>query len=98
MVPFFSPTGLVTTFPTAHCGCERNLHEILSPAHPFSLLDVCMQLVHAPHQCKIGVGQINMRKVDGWRTLATNPIDQQIDLAAGRWIGIYRPPNEMKRL
>jgi len=27
-------------------------------------------------------GQINMRKVDGWQTLATNPIDRQIDLAA----------------
>jgi hypothetical protein len=27
-------------------------------------------------------GQINMRKVNGWQTLATNPIDQQIDLAA----------------
>src|SRR5438094_3574370 len=27
-------------------------------------------------------GQINMRKVDGWQTLATKPIDQQIDLAA----------------
>src|SRR6266704_1813778 len=27
-------------------------------------------------------GQIVMRKVDGWQTLATNPIDQQIDLAA----------------
>jgi putative transposase len=27
-------------------------------------------------------GQINMRKVDGWQTLATNPIDQSIDLAA----------------
>ena len=27
-------------------------------------------------------GQINMRKVDGWRTLATKPIDQPIDLAA----------------
>jgi putative transposase len=30
-------------------------------------------------------GQINMRKIDGWRTLATKPtkpIDQQIDLAA----------------
>ena len=27
-------------------------------------------------------GQINMRKVDGWQSLATNPIDQQIDLAA----------------
>jgi len=26
--------------------------------------------------------QINMRKVDGWQTLASNPIDQQIDLAA----------------
>jgi len=27
-------------------------------------------------------GQINMRKVDGWKTLATKPIDQQFDLAA----------------
>src|SRR6266542_2614974 len=27
-------------------------------------------------------GQINMRKVDGWKTLATKPVDQPIDLAA----------------
>jgi putative transposase len=27
-------------------------------------------------------GQINMRKVDGWQTLATKSIDQQFDLAA----------------
>jgi putative transposase len=27
-------------------------------------------------------GQINMRKVDGWQTLATTPLDQPIDLAA----------------
>jgi len=27
-------------------------------------------------------GQINMRKVDGWQTLATNSLDQPIDLAA----------------
>ena len=27
-------------------------------------------------------GQISMRKVDGWQTLATQPIDQPIDLAA----------------
>jgi putative transposase len=27
-------------------------------------------------------GQINMRKVDGWKTLATKPIDEPIDLAA----------------
>jgi len=27
-------------------------------------------------------GQISMRKVDGWQTLATKPIDQPIDLAA----------------
>jgi hypothetical protein len=26
-------------------------------------------------------GQINMRKVDGWQTLATKHIDQPIDLA-----------------
>src|SRR6202521_6176068 len=27
-------------------------------------------------------GQINMRKIDGWQTLNTKPIDQQFDLAA----------------
>jgi len=27
-------------------------------------------------------GQINMRKIDGWQTLATRTIDQPIDLAA----------------
>jgi len=27
-------------------------------------------------------GQISMRKIDGWRTLSTKPLDQQIDLAA----------------
>jgi putative transposase len=27
-------------------------------------------------------GQISMRKVDGWQTLAAKPIDQPIDLAA----------------
>jgi hypothetical protein len=27
-------------------------------------------------------GQINMRNVDGWQTLATTPLDQLIDLAA----------------
>jgi len=27
-------------------------------------------------------GQINMRKVDGWQTLATKPLDEQLDLVA----------------
>jgi len=27
-------------------------------------------------------GQISMRKIDGWLTLPTKPLDQQIDLAA----------------
>jgi putative transposase len=30
----------------------------------------------------LAAGQISMRKVDGWQTLATKPIDQPIDLAA----------------
>ena len=30
----------------------------------------------------LAFGQINMRKVDGWRTLARKSIDQAIDLAA----------------
>ena len=27
-------------------------------------------------------GQLIMRKIDGWQTLATTPVDQQVDLAA----------------
>jgi hypothetical protein len=27
-------------------------------------------------------GQINMRRVDGWKTISTKPIDQQFDLSA----------------
>jgi hypothetical protein len=39
------------------------------------------------HRCDVvpgalASGQINMRKMDGWQTLATKPIDQPIDLAA----------------
>jgi transposase-like protein len=30
----------------------------------------------------VASGQINMRKVDGWQTLATKPLGQQFDLAA----------------
>jgi len=30
----------------------------------------------------VASGQISMRKIDGWRTLSTKPLDQQIDLAA----------------
>ena len=30
----------------------------------------------------LATGQINMRKVDGWETLAALPSDQPIDLAA----------------
>jgi Transposase, Mutator family len=45
-------------------------------------------------------GQINMRKVDGWQTLATKPIDQPIDLAAWSttinlpkaWFLLFRRP------
>jgi len=31
---------------------------------------------------QLASGQISMRKVDGWQTLSTKPIDQPIDLAA----------------
>jgi putative transposase len=40
--------------------------------------DTAAMLFWAPLVC----GQINMRKVDGWETLATSAIDQPIDLAA----------------
>jgi hypothetical protein len=40
--------------------------------------DTAAMLFWAP----LASGQINMRKVDGWQTLATKPIAQSIDLAA----------------
>ena len=40
--------------------------------------DTAAMLFWAP----LASGQINMRKVDGWQTLATKPIDRPIDLAA----------------
>jgi transposase-like protein len=40
--------------------------------------DTAAMLFWAP----LASGQINMRKVDGWQTLAAKPIDQPIDLAA----------------
>ena len=40
--------------------------------------DTAAMLFWAP----LASGQINMRKVDGWQTLATTPIAQPIDLAA----------------
>jgi hypothetical protein len=35
----------------------------------------------APHE-PFGASNGSMRKIDGWKTLATKPIDQPIDLAA----------------
>ena len=35
-----------------------------------------------PFWALLASGQITMRKVDGWQTLATKPSDQPIDLAA----------------
>jgi putative transposase len=38
--------------------------------------------VSRPFWALLASGQINMRKVDGWQSLAIEPIDQPIDLAA----------------
>jgi putative transposase len=35
-----------------------------------------------PFWALLASGQITMRKVDGWRSLAAKPSDQTIDLAA----------------
>src|ERR1700686_1660434 len=45
---------------------------VLPPADPAAMLFWAL----------LASGQINMRKVDGWQTLSTKPIDQPIDLAA----------------
>jgi hypothetical protein len=50
--------------------------DVTDSAHPSA--DTAAMLFWA----LLASGQINMRKVDGWQTLATKPIDQPIDLAA----------------
>jgi hypothetical protein len=59
-------------------GCTRSSNE-------GSKHRVCCLLHIVPHAVQ-GVaclaGQINVRKIDGWQTLATKPIDQPIDLAS----------------
>jgi hypothetical protein len=59
----------------------------LHPKIPFPAAVVEREV--GPHCISLGLfwallasGQINMRKVDGWQTLSTKPIDQPIDLAA----------------
>jgi hypothetical protein len=43
---------------------------------------VFARFAERPFWALLASGQINMRKVDGWQTLATTTIDQPIDLAA----------------
>jgi hypothetical protein len=46
----------------------ERLHEVLPSAETAAMLFWAL----------LASGQINMRKVDGWQTLATKPIDQPI--------------------
>ena len=59
-------------------GCMRSLSAGLRPLTVLPSADTAAMLFWALHAS----GQINMRKVDGWQTLATTTIDQPIDLAA----------------
>jgi hypothetical protein len=42
----------------------------------------CAETVAVLFRALLASGQITMRKVDGWQTLAKKPADQLIDLAA----------------
>ena len=52
--------------------CDRAAQTVLPSADTAAMLFWAL----------LASGQINMRKVDGWQTLATNLINQPIDLAA----------------
>jgi putative transposase len=57
---------------------ERLGQEKLQQAEARPFADAAAMLFWA----LLASGQINMRKVDGWQSLTTNPIHQPIDLAA----------------
>jgi putative transposase len=59
-------------------GCMRSLSTGFKTLTVLPSADTAAMLFWAP----LASGQINMRKVDGWQTLATTTIDQPIDLAA----------------
>jgi transposase-like protein len=56
----------------------ERLHEGIKTQALLSSADTAAMLFWA----LLASGEINMRKIDGWQTLAAKPIDQPIDLAA----------------
>src|ERR1700676_1814690 len=63
---------------TPSSGCTKNSNEGSKPGPCCHPRNTAVMLFWA----LLASGQINMRKVDGWQTLARAPIDQPIDLAA----------------
>jgi putative transposase len=64
--------------PTRSSGCHEELKRRIKTQTVLPSADTAAMLFWA----LLASGQMNMRKVDGWQTLATKPIDQPIDLAA----------------
>jgi hypothetical protein len=69
-----SPTGATNAIERLHEEFKRRIktQTVLPSADTAAMLFWAL----------LASGQINMHKVDGWQTLAINPVDQQIDLAA----------------
>jgi putative transposase len=69
--------GAARARPMRSSGCTRSSRRIKTQT-VLPSADTAAMLFWA----LLASGQINMRKIDGWQTLATKPIDQPIDLAA----------------
>ena len=59
-------------------GCTKSSSEAIKTQTVLPSVDTAAMLFWA----LLASGQINMRKVDGWQTIAENFIGQPIDLAA----------------
>src|SRR5450759_1970126 len=65
-----------------HYECDRAMHEEFTRRIKTQTVLPSADTAAMLFWALLASGQINMRKVDGWQTLATKPIDQPIDLAA----------------
>jgi hypothetical protein len=70
--------------PVLHRGTlvRRKLLFVIRPVNSRGILAAKRQREHLLHTSVIlGAARVRMRKVDGWPTLTSKPIDQPIDLA-----------------
>ena len=74
--------GLLPSLCSDEPRAERTDQRVRQPSTHRVRDFVFARFAERPFWALLASGQINMRKVDGWQTLATTTIDQPIDLAA----------------